>query len=529
MNIFKKAGELEEQNIAFALITITKSVGSTPRSSARMIVLADGTTYGTVGGGVAEYEVVKKAVGNIPLKKSEFFSKSLKVTEGHNCGGDVEFYIEVVNSAPRLILIGGGHVNLEIARLAISCGFFVEIVETREAFANAERFPFAHTFYVDESIEKALGECTIDKECAVVIATHSLDRIALEKVIGSPAWYIGMLGSRTKVRTFRNQIREKMGIDIAAMKNLFAPIGLDINAKTPSEIAVSVVSEIMSTLHHTSGKSLRDKASNLVIVRGAGDLATGVIVRLHKAGYRVLALEIERPTTIRRTVAFSQAMYDRQIELENVVCTRCESVEEAKSLMDANHVAIMHDEVGESIKKLHPEVVVDAILAKKNLGTTIDCAPFVIGLGPGFTAQKDCHAVIETKRGHYLGSIIAEGEAAANTGIPGIIGGYGAERVIHSSVEGVFFSVCSIGDIVRKGDVIAHIGKTEVTATIDGVLRGMLHDGLPVPEGFKIADIDPRAEVSHCFSISDKAKAVGGAVLEAVDSYRDGKFFLYNR
>ncbi|MDC7247867.1 MAG: selenium-dependent molybdenum cofactor biosynthesis protein YqeB, partial [Sphaerochaetaceae bacterium] len=191
--------------------------------------------------------------------------------------------------------------------------------------------------------------------------------------------------------------------------------------------------------------------------------------------------------------------------------------------------AIMHDEVGESIKKLHPEVVVDAILAKKNLGTTIDCAPFVIGLGPGFTAQKDCHAVIETKRGHYLGSIIAEGEAAANTGIPGIIGGYGAERVIHSSVEGVFFSVCSIGDIVRKGDVIAHIGKTEVTATIDGVLRGMLHDGLPVPEGFKIADIDPRAEVSHCFSISDKAKAVGGAVLEAVDSYRDGKFFLYNR
>jgi len=528
MNIFQKASELEEENRAFALITITKSVGSTPRSSARMIVLSDGTTYGTVGGGAAEYEVVQKAMENIPLKKSEFFSKSLQVTEGHNCGGNLEFYIEVINSAPRLILIGGGHVNLEIAKVASTCGFFVEIVETREAFANETRFPFVHTFYVEDTIEKALGRCHFDSDCAIVIATHSLDKIALELVINSPAWYIGMLGSRTKVRTFRRQMQENLGIDIATQKNFFAPIGLDINAKTPVEIALSVVSEMMSTLHHTSKQSLRDKASNLVIVRGGGDLATGVIIRLHKAGYRILVLEIEEPTTIRRTVSCSQAMYDGEVELEGVMCQRVESVEEAKSVMDDNKVAIMCDSSGISIKKLHPEVVVDAILAKKNLGTTIDLAPFVVALGPGFTAQKDCHAIVETKRGHYLGTIISAGEAIADTGIPGIIEGYGAERVIHSSQGGIFRGVKKIGDIVCKGEVIGYIDSVEVTASIDGVLRGILHDDLSVPKGFKIADIDPRANVSHCFSISDKARAVGGAVLEAVDSYRQGKFFLYH-
>ncbi len=528
MNIFKKASELEEENRAFALITITKSVGSTPRSSARMIVLADGTTFGTVGGGVAEYEVVARAVENIPLKRSEFFSKSLQVTEGHNCGGNVEFFIEVVNSSPRLILIGGGHVNLEIAKLAFSCGFYPEVVETREDFANKERFPFLHTFYVDDTIEKALGKCPIDEQCAIVIATHSLDKIALEMVINSPAWYIGMLGSRTKVHTFKTQLKEKMGVDISSLHNFYAPIGLDIHAKTPIEIAISVVGELMSTLHHTSKQSLRDKATNLVIVRGAGDIATGTIVRLHKAGYRVLALEIDKPTTIRRTVAFSQAMYDGEVEIEQVVCRRVESVEESKSVMDEQMVAIMSDKGGESIKKLHPEVVVDAILAKKNLGTTITCAPFTVALGPGFVAQKDCHAVIETMRGHSLGSIITKGSATENTGIPGVIGGYGAQRVIYSPSGGIFESVKHIGDIVKKGEVIARIGSVEILATIDGVIRGMLQSGLTVPSSFKVADIDPRGEVSHCFSISDKARSIGGSVLEAIDSFRQGKFFLYH-
>ncbi|NCB03333.1 MAG: molybdenum hydroxylase, partial [Spirochaetia bacterium] len=195
MNIFKKASELEEENKPFALITITKSVGSTPRSNARMIVLSDGTTFGTVGGGVSEFAAIKRASELIPLRKSEFFAQSLKVTDGHNCGGELEFYIEVINPLPRLILIGGGHVNLEIARLASLCNFFVEIVETRQEFATSERFPEVSTFYVDDSIEKALKKVSIDEKTAIVIATHALDKPALESVITSKAWYIGMLGS----------------------------------------------------------------------------------------------------------------------------------------------------------------------------------------------------------------------------------------------------------------------------------------------------------------------------------------------
>ena len=156
MNIFKKAAELEEQNRVFALITITKSVGSTPRSNARMIVLRDGTSFGTVGGGVSEYAAIGRACELIDERKSEHFAQSLKVTDGHNCGGELEFFIEVINPLPRLILVGGGHVNLEIANLAFSCGFYVEIVETRIEYANRERFPYVRNFYVDETIEKEL-------------------------------------------------------------------------------------------------------------------------------------------------------------------------------------------------------------------------------------------------------------------------------------------------------------------------------------------------------------------------------------
>lgn len=523
MNIFKKAAELEEQNRAFALITITKSIGSTPRSNARMIVLSDGTTFGTVGGGVSEYAAIGRALELIPMRKSEHFEQSLKVSQGHNCGGELEFYIEVINPLPRLILVGGGHVNLEIARLAFSCGFYVEIVETRVEYANSERFPFVRTFYVDETIEKALEKVSIDEKSGIIIATHALDKQALESVIFSKAFYIGMLGSRTKVHNFKRHLKETLNIDADSLTHFFAPIGLDIGARTPTEIAVSVVSELMATSTHTSKKSLRDKSENLVIVRGAGDLATATILRLHKAGYRVLALEIEHPTTIRRTVSFSSAMYTGEMKLENVICKRVQTVEEAKSIMDEQQVAIMNDPKGESISALHPSVVVDAIIAKRNLGTHMSMAPFVIALGPGFEARKDCNVVIETMRGHNLGTIITSGSAIPNTGEPGLIGGESSKRVIHSSYAGVFKGVKRIGDIVKEGEVIALIGEKEVKASLSGVIRGLLSDNLEVPVGFKIGDIDPRGDIENCYSVSDKGRAIAGAVLEAVDSFHNGR------
>ena len=523
MRIFEEAARLEQSNTAFALVTITKSEGSTPRSQAHMIVLADGTTLGTVGGGASEYAAVARAMELIPTGKSETLKMALTVATGHNCGGAVEMFIEVIAPARRLLLIGGGHVNLEIARLASSCGLFLELVETRAEFATADRFPWVKAFHVGATIDEALASARIDSDTAIVVATHNLDKAVLERVITSPACYIGMLGSRTKVNGFRRHLRDELGVEERYLRRFYSPIGLDLGSETPEQIAVGVVAELMMVLNGKSGRPLSRMAENLVAVRGAGDLATGVICRLHKAGYRVLALEIEQPTTIRRTVAFSEAMYTQSVTLEGVVCRKAGSDREAKSIMDHGEVALLCDPNGEAIASMQAGVVVDAIIAKRNLGTQIDMAPFVVALGPGFTAGVDCHCVVETMRGHDLGRIITQGTATPNTGVPGLIAGYGRERVIHSPAAGVFQSEHCIGELVHKNDVIAHVGETPVIAALDGILRGLLRNGLQVPEGFKIADIDPRAEASHCYSISDKARALGGAVLEAVDAFHAGR------
>ena len=260
------------------------------------------------------------------------------------------------------------------------------------------------------------------------------------------------------------------------------------------------------------------KKSDLIIVRGAGDLATGTIHRLKKSGFRLLVLETDYPAAIRRQVALSEAVYSKSACVEGVEAVR---VKDEKQMLDA---------MGESIASMQPKVVVDAILAKHNLGTNKNMAPLTIALGPGFTAGVDVDVVIETKRGHNLGRVIREGSAYPNTGIPGIIGGYGAERVIHAPAEGLLKNKSKIGDIVEKGQVIAvieasdkenesaaDIKKTEVTATIDGLLRGLIRDSYPVTKGFKIADIDPRKEeLANCFTISDKARCIAGSVLEVI-------------
>ena len=272
------------------------------------------------------------------------------------------------------------------------------------------------------------------------------------------------------------------------------------------------------------------KKSDLIIVRGAGDLATGTIHRLKKSGFRLLVLETDYPAAIRRQVALSEAVYSKSACVEGVEAVR---VKDEKQMLDAwknDKVPVMVDPMGESIASMQPKVVVDAILAKHNLGTNKNMAPLTIALGPGFTAGVDVDVVIETKRGHNLGRVIREGSANPNTGIPGIIGGYGAERVIHAPAEGLLKNKSKIGDIVEKGQVIAvieesdkenesaaDIKKTEVTATIDGLLRGLIRDNYPVTKGFKIADIDPRKEeLANCFTISDKARCIAGSVLEVI-------------
>ena len=256
---------------------------------------------------------------------------------------------------------------------------------------------------------------------------------------------------------------------------------------------------------------------HLCIIRGGGDIATGTIYKLFQCGFPLLVLEIDNPSCIRRTISFCEAVFDEDVEVEGVHARKVSSLEEAYQCYCRDMVPVMVDAEAAMIRQASPAVVIDAILAKRNLGTSITDAPVVIGVGPGFCAGKDVHAVVETMRGHNLGRVIYEGEAAPNTGVPGIIGGYGKERVIHAPASGTLHIEKQIGEEVTEGDVIAYVGDTPVKATISGIVRGMLREGYPTPKGLKMADIDPRiAEKDNCHHISDKARCVAGGVLEAV-------------
>lgn len=254
----------------------------------------------------------------------------------------------------------------------------------------------------------------------------------------------------------------------------------------------------------------------LVIIKGAGDLASGVAHRLAGCGFSVVMLEIAKPTVIRRTVSFAEAVYQQKHTVEGVTARLAGSPEEVNDILYRGEIAVLVDPQWQSIKTLRPTIVIDAILAKKNLGTTLSDAPIVIGLGPGFVAGQDVHAVIETKRGHYLGRVLYTGATIPNTGIPGVIGGYSSERVLRSPIAGTFQARKAIGELVQVGDVVAKIDDFPILATLSGVIRGLLQDGLFVDEGFKIGDIDPRDVLEHCFSISDKARSIAGGALEAV-------------
>lgn len=261
-----------------------------------------------------------------------------------------------------------------------------------------------------------------------------------------------------------------------------------------------------------------------ILVRGAGDLATGVIVRLARCGFRVCALECANPSAIRRKAAFCEAVWQGQAQVEGLICRRIDRPEQTESVARKGQIPLLVDEACAAVAVLRPAAVVDAIIAKRNLGTNRSLAPITIGLGPGFTAGADVDAVVETMRGHHLGRVILSGSAIPNTGIPGNIGGYTDQRVIHSPASGPMIFVpdaqgrpIDIGTLVTQGQVIARVGEEPVYATLTGVLRGLIREGYPVTKGLKIADIDPRPEqAAFCDTVSDKARSIGGGVVEAL-------------
>lgn len=253
-----------------------------------------------------------------------------------------------------------------------------------------------------------------------------------------------------------------------------------------------------------------------VLIRGAGDLASGIALRLFHAKMEVIMTDLPRPTAIRRTVCFSQAILFGTMTVEDVTAVFAETPEAAVSILKEKKIPVLADPEAACIAALRPDAVVDAILAKRNLGTKITDAPCVIGVGPGFTAGVDCHACVETMRGHTLGRVITEGSPIPNTNIPGLIGGFAGERVLRAPADGIFRQRLEIGDMVEQNEIAGYVGTEPMRCQISGVLRGLLADGTPVHKGMKAGDVDPRGEVSYCQLVSDKALAIGGGVLEAI-------------
>ncbi len=261
------------------------------------------------------------------------------------------------------------------------------------------------------------------------------------------------------------------------------------------------------------------------VIKGAGDLATGVALSLHRADFAVVMTETAQPTVVRRTVSFAEAVYGGSASVEGARAVRVEPAGIEGALAEGAIAVVVAEDAGEVLRVVRPALLVDAIIAKQNLGTSLFDAPAVIGLGPGFVAGRDAHVVIETKRGHDLGRILYEGSARENTGVPGDIGGYTWQRVVRSPAAGTFRAVAHIGDMVAAGDVVGYVGEQPVHVALDGVLRGLLHTGLAVTEGFKLGDVDPRGDPVRCSTISDKARALGGSVLTAACALLGGARF----
>lgn len=260
----------------------------------------------------------------------------------------------------------------------------------------------------------------------------------------------------------------------------------------------------------------------VVLIKGAGDLASGVALRLHRAGFPLVMTETDQPLAVRRRVAFAQAVYDGACQVEEVTARLCTPAEVA-AVLQAGAIPVLVDPQTHSRVQLQPFALVDAVMAKRNTGTQREDAPLVVALGPGFTAGVDCHAVIETNRGHNLGRVLWSGSAEPDTGAPGEVPGIGgrASRVLRAPAAGQVEPRAAIGDHVAAGDVLAVVrspggAAAAVIAPFTGVLRGLIHQRVPVSAGMKIGDVDPRAEQAHCFTVSDKSLAIGGGVLEAV-------------
>lgn len=491
MPAYEKLAGLLERNRAFAVVSIISAHGRTSRRTGRMVVSLLGLEEGTIGGGRLEHDAVELAQEQIRL------GSNLETEITNEAGGRVRILIDVVRKERRVVIFGAGHVGMNTAKLLAYLSFEVVVIDDRNVHGDCTGITFLDD--LDDSV-------VLDGHTAVLVFNPGKAMETYSRIKDTPVFFIGIMGSRGFDRNYDVRIR--------------SPLGLELGGESPEEIALSVCSEVLAAFNNADASHCSSYLDNVVVVRGAGDLASGVILRLSRAGYRVIALECGKPLVIRRTVSFAEAVYDGRTVVEGLEARLAGDPAEIWRILDEGAVPVLVDPDASILSSMRPLALVDAIMAKRNLGTHRGMAGLTIALGPGFAAPEDVDVVVETRRGHDLGRIIRNGSAEDNTGIPGVIMGYGRERVIHSPAAGVVRHDRKIGDIVEKGDVICHVGDVAVSAGIPGMLRGLIRDNLEVQEGLKIADIDPRGTNASCLTVSDKAMAIAGGVLEAVDAYK---------
>lgn len=520
-SLFERLDGLVESGTPVVMLIIVGKEGSAPRDVGTKMLVTGEEIYGTIGGGTVEGLAIEDA-RSVLAGESESGIRSYELSPGGNtgmvCGGSMDVFVDHVRGANHLYIAGGGHIAAELAPLAERMGYQVSVIDDREEFAQPERYPDATDAY-HASYGEQLRELPMTEETAVVVATRSgtFDGRAVAAALDGGAGYIGLVASDTKTRHVFDGLVEDgyRRQDLACVRS---PVGLDLGGGGPEDVALSVLAEIHRDRHGSSGDrhTLLD-LDELCVVRGGGDLASGAVHRLHRAGFPVIVTECEEPTVVRRAVAFASAIYEESIEVEGITGRRADSIDSAIEILDAGEVPVLPDPNAQVTAELSPAVLVDAIMAKGkyDTGTRRDDAETVIGLGPGFEAGADVDCVVETDRGHELGRVFYEGTASEYDGEPGERRGYTHERVLRAPADGVWKTECEIGDHVAAGDTIGTVAGESVTASIDGLVRGLVHTDLSVETGAKLGDVDPREDVDYR-KISDKALCLGGGILEAV-------------
>lgn len=545
MTLFDDLGDLLGRGEATVMLTVVGKEGSAPRDvGSRMLVTAD-DEYGTIGGGTVERRAIE-AAREVLAGDAEPGVRAYELEPGGNtgmvCGGRMDVFVDRLGGASPLYVAGGGHIGAELADLADRLGYDVTVVDDRAAYADPDRFPERATA-VHDDYGDALRSLPMGPETAVVSAARSntFDQDAVAAAIDGGAGYVGVVASDDKA----GHIVDSLAADGYASRDLVrvrAPVGLDLGGETPADIALSILAEVHADRYGAAAdRSTRFALDDLAVVRGGGDLGSGVAYRLHQAGYPVIVTDVAEPTVVRRSVAFGAAIYDGEVDVEGVVGRRAGDVDEAVRVLADGDVAVLVDPAAAVVDELEAAILVDAIMAKgkRDTGTRRGDAGTVVGLGPGFVATRNgsvdddvtgrtpvdgssesvsvpVDAVVETDRGHRLGRVFYEGTASAYDGVPGEREGYTTERVLRAPTAGTWETAVDIGDVVQAGDVVGRVDGSPVEAAIGGLVRGLVHDGLEVPDGTKLGDVDPRGDAVDPNTISDKALCLGGGVLEAV-------------